>query len=128
MAKKHPSKRKRIWPLYVGIFCLLGSVVMSTIDITGMLFYLIVATCCLGYFFGRKLNEPVNISSGDYQEPAKVRNTKKIEYVINPTTMVVHRPSCRYAEKAYSFNKHSTDSLSAAISVGYKPCKYCKPK
>ena len=48
-------------------------------------------------------------------------------YVINPQTMVFHRKTCPYAEKTYSFNKHTLDSRSSAISVGYKPCKYCKP-
>ena len=48
-------------------------------------------------------------------------------YIINPKTMVFHRESCQYAEKTYAFNKHSCDSRSAIMSVGYKPCKYCKP-
>lgn len=69
-------------------------------------------------------------------EGAEPKNIKRIDtnlnnrnnnYVINPQTMVFHRRSCAYAKKTYAFNKHYTDSRSAAISVGYKPCKYCKP-
>ena len=54
-------------------------------------------------------------------------NSSSSIYVINPQTMVFHRKSCPHAEKTYSFNKYTLDSRSAAISVGYKPCKYCKP-
>lgn len=54
-------------------------------------------------------------------------NHVKNTYVINPKTMVFHRKSCPYAQKTMSFNKHYTDSRSAAISIGYKPCTRCKP-
>lgn len=131
MVKKRSSKqkRKRNWPLYIGIFSVIGAVAMiSAENLAAAYFYAFVATCCFGYFFGKKRNEPVSIPDGNDQEAPQAQYAKKEKYVINPTTMVVHRPSCPHAEKAYSFNKYRTDSLSAAISVGYRPCKYCRPK
>lgn len=51
----------------------------------------------------------------------------KIEYILNPQTMVFHRKSCKHAQHIYGTQTGRTDSRSAAISVGYRPCKYCKP-
>lgn len=52
----------------------------------------------------------------------------KLEYVINPKTMIIHRGSCPYAQKTMTVNKHHTGGLKAAIDIGYKPCEYCKPR
>ena len=54
-------------------------------------------------------------------------NTRRDTYVVNPKTMVLHRSSCPYAQKTFSSNKSHTGSRNGAISIGYKPCKYCKP-
>lgn len=70
----------------------------------------------------------ISQTNKEAQKPIETNlNQKKNSYVINPQTMVFHRPSCSYAKKTMSFNKHHCDSRSAIIGVGYKPCKYCKP-
>lgn len=51
----------------------------------------------------------------------------KIEYILNPQTMIFHRKSCKHAQYIYGTQTGRTDDRSAAISVGYRPCKYCKP-
>lgn len=68
-----------------------------------------------------------NISQDTASERTPVKKSNPNIYVINPQTMVFHRKTCPYAEKTYSFNKYALDSRDAAISVGYKPCKYCSP-
>lgn len=59
-------------------------------------------------------------------EPRKEAAVAKNKYILVPASMVMHRPSCRYAQNLIGTSSF-TDSRSAALSVGYRPCKYCKP-
>lgn len=65
MAKNPATKQKgkRKWPVYIGIFSVIGAIVMMASGNTAAAyFYIFIATCCFGYFFGRKPNEPVSTS------------------------------------------------------------------
>lgn len=101
----------------------------------------------VNFFVHLEIYEKVNVSNAVTKEPPSedttvstpvpkqstekqtksANTTSKTEYVLVPATMTIHRKNCRYAVRTYSSNKGYTDSRLAAINIGYKPCKYCKP-
>lgn len=64
MARNRKDRKKRNWLLYIGIFSIIGAIVMMASQNTGAAyFYVVVATCCFGLAFSkRKGNEEKNAS------------------------------------------------------------------
>lgn len=55
MAGKQKDRKKRNWPLYIGIFSIVGAIVMNQSgSVGGAYFYIIVATCCFGLAFNKR--------------------------------------------------------------------------
>lgn len=60
----------------------------------------------------------------DYDTPEQ-QDTK--EYVLNTSTMKVHRPTCSDVKKIKPENYSTINNLSDALNSGYVPCKRCNP-
>ena len=126
MAKKDNGKKKKSgWLWGIGLFCIFGAFVMLTANIAASFFYFVVAIVCFSCIVIKKKLAQSHSETSEIVE-GKSKSTD-ITYVINPETMVFHRPTCIHAQKTYSFNKYSCTSRSAIIAIGYKPCKHCKP-
>ncbi|MCX8021933.1 MAG: thermonuclease family protein [Syntrophorhabdaceae bacterium] len=48
-------------------------------------------------------------------------------YIGNKRTYIIHRPSCKLAEKVSEKNRIIFRSRMDAIKIGYTPCRTCKP-
>ena len=53
---------------------------------------------------------------------------EEADYIINTSSMKIHKPTCRSVSTIADHNKRSyTGDISDLISIGYSPCKKCNP-
>lgn len=144
MAKKRKSNAGRIFlgigvwfalmcaVAYIGMTFELGAGERNESKLYSLFGVIVPVVVAVVVALPKKIKSEPGIQDGteltDGQAEARKPVRKKArEYVINPQTMVFHKPSCPYAKRAMWYNTHTCDSRSAILSVGYKPCKRCKP-
>jgi hypothetical protein len=64
-------------------------------------------------------------ASGVWKCPADVRGAR---FVGSLTSRKVHAPECGWARRIAAENRVCFDSIQAARSLGYVPCRICEPR
>lgn len=72
-------------------------------------------------------SEETTIEKSKEKETNSKKDVSSVEYVLNTSSMKIHKSSCSSVEDIAPHNLDKTSDYDSAIANGYVPCKRCNP-
>lgn len=119
----------RVTPLYNGDDMVASGVVMEAMSIEdngeGLGF------CVFCYNVFPNLETVVDYATGEVNVAVESQDgEKQVQYILNTSTMKIHRPECKSVMDMAEHNKKAVcdESVDELITQGYSPCGNCHPE